>query len=83
MTSPRMTTRIARAVRPEEVVYLVAPSGFPNYGDELIAATWLAHLRRIRPRATVVLDCHTPGQASARLAENSRWADDTLMRKRR
>lgn len=82
MTSPRMTTRIARAVRPEEVVYLVAPSGFPNYGDELIAATWLAHLRRTRPRATVVLDCHTPGQASLLLRHANPRAvfTDTLWR---
>ncbi|HNP56379.1 MAG TPA: polysaccharide pyruvyl transferase family protein [Gordonia sp. (in: high G+C Gram-positive bacteria)] len=82
MTSPRMTTRIARAVRPEEVVYLVAPSGFPNYGDELIAATWLAHLRRTRPRATVVLDCHTPGQASLLLRNANPRAvfTDTLWR---
>ncbi|MFT3900121.1 MAG: polysaccharide pyruvyl transferase family protein [Gordonia sp. (in: high G+C Gram-positive bacteria)] len=64
MTAPRVTTRIARAVRREEIVYLVAPSGYPNYGDELIARIWLAHLRRVRPRATVVLDCHTPGQAA-------------------
>ena len=64
MTSPRVTTRIARAIRPEEVIYLVAPSGYPTYGDELIAHIWLSHLRRVRPRATVVLDCHSPGQAA-------------------
>ncbi|GED98063.1 polysaccharide pyruvyl transferase family protein [Gordonia crocea] len=82
MTSPSVTTRIARAVRPEEVVYLVAPSGYPNYGDELIARIWLSHLRRVRPRATVVLDCHTPGQAALLLRDANPRAvfTDTLWR---
>ncbi|QKT07395.1 polysaccharide pyruvyl transferase family protein [Gordonia sp. X0973] len=82
MTSPRVTTRIARAARREEIVYLVAPSGYPNYGDELIAYIWLAHLRRTRPRATVVLDCHTPGQASLLLRHANPRAvfTDTLWR---
>ncbi|WP_278314431.1 polysaccharide pyruvyl transferase family protein [Lolliginicoccus levis] len=48
----------------QDVVYLIAPSGHPNYGDELIAAQWLRYLARRRPRSLVVLDCHTPGQAS-------------------
>ena len=26
------------------VYYLVAPAGVPNWGDELIAATWLRYL---------------------------------------
>ncbi|MFW0785009.1 polysaccharide pyruvyl transferase family protein [Gordonia sp. CPCC 206044] len=47
-----------------EIIYLVAPTGYPNYGDELIARAWLRHLARARPHATVVLDCHTPGQAA-------------------
>lgn len=52
-----------------EVVYLIAPSGHPNYGDELIAAAWLRYLARARPHALVVLDCHTPGQASVLLRD--------------
>ncbi|MDL9937235.1 polysaccharide pyruvyl transferase family protein [Gordonia sp. ABSL1-1] len=55
---------IGKSLGLDEVIYLVAPSGYPNYGDELIARTWLRHLARHRPRATVVLDCHSPGQAS-------------------
>ncbi|MFT4128160.1 MAG: polysaccharide pyruvyl transferase family protein, partial [Gordonia sp. (in: high G+C Gram-positive bacteria)] len=46
------------------ILYLVAPSGYPNYGDELIADTWLRYLARVRPRARVILDCHSPGQAA-------------------
>lgn len=45
-------------------VILVAPSGHPNFGDELIVAAWLRHLARVRPDADVVLDCHTPGTAA-------------------
>ena len=55
---------VRRALGYDEVIYLVGPTGNPNYGDELIAATWLRYLARERPNATVVLDCHSPGQAS-------------------
>ncbi|WP_124707501.1 polysaccharide pyruvyl transferase family protein [Gordonia insulae] len=55
--------RIRERRHPEEIIYLIAPSGHPNYGDELIARAWLHHLARARPRAMVVLDCHSPGQA--------------------
>ena len=47
-----------------EVVYLVATSGHPHYGDEVVTAAWLRHLARARPDATVVLDCPQPGLAS-------------------
>ncbi len=40
--------------------YLVAPTGAPNYGDELIAATWLRYMAEIDPDADVVLDCLNP-----------------------
>jgi hypothetical protein len=50
-----------------EIVYLVAPSGYPNFGDEFILRTWLRHLARVRPEADVVVDCHTPGQAAVLL----------------
>ncbi|MBD1322006.1 polysaccharide pyruvyl transferase family protein [Gordonia hankookensis] len=48
----------------DEIIYLIAPSGHPNYGDELIALAWLQYLARARPHALVVLDCHSPGQTS-------------------
>ena len=47
-----------------DVVYLLAPAGHPNYGDELLLRTWLRVLERLRPRTRVVVDCHTPGQAA-------------------
>jgi hypothetical protein len=50
-----------------EVIYLVAPCGNPNYGDEFVVRAWLRHLARIRPHADVVVDCHTPGQAAVLL----------------
>jgi hypothetical protein len=54
---------------PRPVYYLVAPAGFPNYGDELIAATWLRHLAEVAPEADVWLDTHSPGPATALLSE--------------
>lgn len=64
-TVKSLARRIARRPQPQrELIYLVAPSGGPNYGDELIARTWLQYLARTRPDADIVLDCHTPGQAS-------------------
>lgn len=47
--------------------YLVGAAGFPNYGDELIAATWLRHLARVQPRAEVWVDCPHPGTAQVLL----------------
>ncbi|MGH3516888.1 MAG: polysaccharide pyruvyl transferase family protein [Haloechinothrix sp.] len=49
--------------------YLVAPAGFPNYGDELIAAGWLRHLAEVAPDATVWVDTHSPGPAQVLLGE--------------
>jgi hypothetical protein len=43
--------------------YLVGSTGFPNYGDELVAATWLRHLARVAPDADVWLDCQEPSNA--------------------
>ncbi|WP_240945699.1 polysaccharide pyruvyl transferase family protein [Rhodococcus sp. HNM0569] len=51
-------------VRERELIYLVAPSGAPNYGDEFILRGWLRYLAERRPDADVVVDCHTPGQAA-------------------
>ncbi|WP_329580403.1 polysaccharide pyruvyl transferase family protein [Kitasatospora sp. NBC_01250] len=47
--------------------YLVCPAGIPNYGDELIAATWLRHLAQVAPDADVVVDCLGPQAAADRL----------------
>ncbi|WP_072475120.1 polysaccharide pyruvyl transferase family protein [Amycolatopsis australiensis] len=47
--------------------YLVAPVGHPNYGDELIAASWLGHLARTAPDADVWVDTHSPGPAAVLL----------------
>ncbi|MCD1143918.1 polysaccharide pyruvyl transferase family protein [Kocuria sp. LUK] len=46
------------------VLYLVAPTGHPNFGDEFIAAAWLRHLAAVHPEAEVWLDCTNPGQAA-------------------
>lgn len=47
-----------------EVIYLIATSGHPNLGDELITAAWLRFLAERRPDAEVWLDCPKPGLAS-------------------
>jgi polysaccharide pyruvyl transferase WcaK-like protein len=49
------------------VHYLVTCAGLPNFGDELIAATWLRHLAATRPDADVVVDCVKPRVAAAHL----------------
>ncbi|MGV0866366.1 polysaccharide pyruvyl transferase family protein [Mycolicibacterium sp. XJ652] len=56
-----------RAQNRQELIYLVAPGGNPNYGDEFILRAWLRHLAVVRPHADVVIDCHTPGQAAVLL----------------
>lgn len=48
-------------------LYLVSMASYPNFGDELIAQRWLAHLARHRPQDEVWLDCRHPGTASALL----------------
>lgn len=47
-----------------ERIYLVSMAGYPNYGDELIARTWLRFLAETKPEAKVWLDCRHPGAAS-------------------
>ncbi|GAB20051.1 hypothetical protein GOEFS_105_00620 [Gordonia effusa NBRC 100432] len=59
--------RVRNRLTRDEIIYLVAPSGNPNFGDEFIAKTWLEYLARVRPHALVVLDCHSPGQAAIML----------------
>ena len=53
-----------------KLIYLVAPAGNPNFGDEFILRSWLRHLARTRPDTDVVVDCHTPGQAAVLLARS-------------
>lgn len=44
--------------------YLISPAGVPNYGDELIARSWLRWLAEAEPDSDVWLDCINPGRAS-------------------
>jgi len=44
-----------------KLIYLVSTSGFPNYGDELVAAQWLRWLAQHEPDAEVWLDTPSPG----------------------
>ncbi len=44
-------------------LYLVAAAGYPNYGDEIIAAQWLRYLAQHEPDAEIWVDCHHPGGA--------------------
>jgi hypothetical protein len=49
--------------------YFVTPVGMCNYGDELIAMTWLRHVARVAPDADVVVDCLRPEETRKRLGE--------------
>lgn len=42
-------------------VYLIATSGYPNFGDEFILASWLRLLARNWPQTEVWLDVPNPG----------------------
>lgn len=48
-----------------ERIHLVSMAGYPNYGDELIAAAWLRYLASARPDAEIRLDTRCPGNADA------------------
>ncbi|MFD6092496.1 polysaccharide pyruvyl transferase family protein [Oerskovia sp. NPDC060338] len=50
------------------VIYLVGVAGNPNYGDELIARTWLEYLAVHHPNDDVWFDTPHPGPAAALLA---------------
>lgn len=50
-------------------IYLVGSSGYPHYGDELVAAAWLRHLAVTEPDAEVYLDCPNPGGAQLFLGD--------------
>jgi hypothetical protein len=45
-------------------IYLAGSTGYPNYGDELVAAQWLRYLARHEPDAEVWLDSPNPGGAT-------------------
>jgi ABC-type polysaccharide/polyol phosphate transport system ATPase subunit len=63
----KAATRAVRPAKERPVYYLTGITGYPNYGDELIAATWLRHLATVAPDAEVWLDCPHPGQAGVSL----------------
>jgi polysaccharide pyruvyl transferase WcaK-like protein len=48
----------------KQTIHLVSTAGHPNFGDELIAASWLRFLAQQQPDVDVVLDCPDPGLAS-------------------
>ncbi|MDT8910243.1 polysaccharide pyruvyl transferase family protein [Amycolatopsis sp. PS_44_ISF1] len=52
---------------PRPCYYLVALAGYPNYGDELIAAGWLRYLAETAPEAEVWVDTPSPGPAAVLL----------------
>lgn len=54
--------------RPSRRLYLVATSGHPNYGDELILRRWLELLARTEPDAEVWVDCPAPGPTATLMA---------------
>jgi hypothetical protein len=49
------------------LIYLVATTGHPNYGDELIAATWLKYLAEVAPHSEIWVDCPNPGPSEVLL----------------
>ena len=48
-------------------IYLISWAGYPNFGDELIAAAWVNHLARVAPTTDVWLDVREPGTVTALL----------------
>lgn len=48
-------------------IYLVGTTGHPNYGDELIASTWLRYLAETAADSEVWLDCPCPGPSAVLL----------------
>ncbi|MBX7557363.1 hypothetical protein K1Y78_58245, partial [Streptomyces sp. tea 10] len=48
-------------------IYLISWAGYPNFGDELIAATWVNYLAKVAPTTDVWLDVREPGTVTALL----------------
>lgn len=46
------------------IIYLIGASGVPNYGDELITASWLRYYAEVLPETEVWLDGPRPGQSA-------------------
>jgi len=65
VVAPSETSSTKSAQR--ALYYVVAPVGHPNYGDELIAASWLRELAVMAPDADVWVDTHSPGPAAVLL----------------
>ncbi len=63
-TVSSLRRKARRAFEFHDLIYLVGPAGYPNYGDEVITEAWLRYLARHRPLATVVVDCGRPGSAN-------------------
>lgn len=57
--------RAQEPAQPEPPIYLISMAGFPNFGDELIAARWLRFLAEHKPDTEVWLDVREPGTASS------------------
>ena len=49
------------------VIYLIGTAGHPNYGDELITASWLRFYAEAMPHAEIWLDTPRPGQTAVLL----------------
>jgi hypothetical protein len=61
LVSQGVSTSIDLAAPP---LYLIGSTGYPNFGDEFIAAAWLRALAKLRPHQEVWLDCPNPGQVT-------------------
>ncbi|MCT1722033.1 polysaccharide pyruvyl transferase family protein [Kocuria marina] len=48
-------------------IYLISWAGYPNFGDELIAGTWVNYLAKVAPTTDVWLDVREPGTVTALL----------------
>lgn len=59
-----MLDSLRREADHAKAFYLVCEPGYPNYGDELIAAEWLKYLASVHPEIPVYLDCTRPGPAA-------------------
>lgn len=62
---PQPGQGLAEPAQPQKPIYLISMAGFPNFGDELIAARWLTYLAQTQPATEVWLDVREPGTASS------------------
>lgn len=66
-TLARLNDMVQRREANQKAHYLIAEPGYPNYGDEIIAAEWLRYLAKIDPHTPVIIDCMRPGPSTALL----------------